>query len=253
MTDETLLEEIIPRRHIKPVGQAFVKKEIGTTKGKSSKYLKDVTIPYLQLKISNLKVEVQKARNSRQRTRDTKKKAVKNAKDQIWRKQKKTYAVTQGKLNDRAKEWFYDKVKVTRLTNTNYMDGLTAYPVVQQYARLNNINYKKLGLFVLINHFNWFQLKDAEYFGYNYNFTSANVKRLVDDGLVEKFVGRRASYAVTLKGQKLFYNFQTFYSSRTKELFRQWDERFTTRSGGTSVKMKHRFVSQVKDIYEKEL
>lgn len=249
MTDESLLEEIIPRQTVKPVGQAFVKKDIGSSKGKSSKYLKEVTIPTLQMQIANLKRDLAKSRTRRDEVKAGKKTAIKNAKDQIWRRQKKAYGVSQTKINGRAKEWFYDKVKVVRLTNSTYMDGLTAYPIIQQYARLNGMHYKKLGLFVLINHFNWFQLKDSEYFGYGYEFTAKMVRELVSDGLVEKFVGKRASFAVTLKGQKLFLNFQHFHNSRTKELFKKWDTRFTTRTGGTSVKLKHRFVSEVK-IYE---
>ena len=253
MTDESLLEEIVPRKTIKPPKpERFVRKDIGSTKGKSSKYLKEVTIPHLQTRIYNLKIELEKARAGRQRTRDSKKQALKKTKDRIWNKQKKAYAVTQGKLNDRAKEWFYDKVKVQRLTSSTYMDGLTAYPIIQQYARAEGINYKKLGLFVLINHFNWFQLKDSAYYGYSYNFTSVIVRGLVADGLVEKFIGKSNSYCVTLKGQKKFLSFQTYYTQKTRELFKMWDSKFTNRTGGTSVKLKHRFISKVKDIYNED-
>lgn len=138
------------------------------------------------------------------------------------------------------------KVRFSLFRRANYMDAITAYPILQLYARQNNIPYKKLTLFILINHFEWFQLKDASSLGFNYKFVSKEVRKLVDEGLMERFIGFRNSYSVTPKGKELFNNMHKFYYTRMKVLYEEWEAKRKNKKDLLEIGKKELFVKTKK-------
>ncbi len=239
--------EIVPRKVVRPKAEAlFQKIELGRTTGKSSKYLKEVMVPALRLQIQRLKRKLSEARSSRKDVKDNHNKIVTQVKNSLWtKKNNKDYGVKERALNQMAREYYYDKMKAQRVHNSNYIDGISAYPIIQQQARIEGVTYKQFGLFIIINHYEWFQLKDTQFFGYSYGFTARQVAKLVDKGLVDKFIGHRNSYVVTLKGQKRFKELFTIYKKRTMALFKEWDKKMAARTEMSGVSMNHKFISSV--------
>lgn len=253
MDNQDLIEEIVPRKkRVVPDAGLFEKKDIGKKQGKGSVYLKEVYIPMLQSRLYDMTQKYKEAIAKKNAVKAGKQVIIRNARNRVWNKKKKQYAITEKKLNQRAQEWYFDKVKLQRLQFCTMLDGITAYPVLQAWSRTEKLPYKHLSLFILINHFEWFQLKDAEYYGFSYKVTSKYVKQLVEWGWVEKFVGRRAAFVASIKGQNKFREMMRFYNKKTKELLKKYDAKFSGRSGGTSVKVRRKFISRVKNIYEDE-
>lgn len=253
MDNQDLIEEIVPRKFVKPKpAKLFEKIELGTIRGKSSKYLKDVYIPTLQSRLYDITQKYKEVIATKNAIKAGKQEIIKRAKNRVWNKKKEKYAMTEKKLNQRAQEWYFDKVKVQRLQYCTMLDGITAYPVLQAWARTHKLPYKFLSLFILINHFEWFQLKDAEVYDFSYKVTSRHVKKLVEWGWVEKFSGKRAAFVPSVKGEKLFREMMVFYNKRTKELLRKYDDKFKHRTGGTKVMVRGKYIWRIKDIYDEK-
>lgn len=242
--------EIKPIIIDRPKGTPFEKIKTGSITGKSIDYIKKVIIPVLKQRNYRLKQRLNEAKDTIKRLRKEKADAIAKVKNASWSIKKKEYAISQSELNRRSKEWYYDKVKIWRLNASTLMDGVTAYPIIQQWARREKLPYAYLSLFILLNHFNSFCLKDGEAYGFTYSATRKHIEKLIEWGWVNKYPsGRKNIYSVSSKGVSKFKEIQAFYKKQTIALLMSYDRKFTSRSGGTTVKFRGKELYKIKNVY----
>lgn len=233
--------EIVKRKVVKPEREPFKKTAIGSVKGKSSKYLTDVIIPYYQRQISNLKRDLKLEKAKKKKIALQNKGTIKNIRNASWREKKKMYAITNQKLNERARLFYFDKIKAFRLNSCNYIDGAIAFPILKQWGLENNFNHNYLSLFIIVSCHNWFLIKDADYFGHTRSHTYRVLGLLKESGLLSTFKsGHSNAYVLTIEGEKILRKFLRYYTLKTRKLFRELDKKEPKRFGSTEVKTKIR-------------
>lgn len=231
MEEDDLYEEIVPRTVKKIVVVPFQKKDIGTVRGKSSKYLREVTIPTLQAKISDLKTEIKKARATRDSVKASKKAAIKKATGRVsWRLYKRKqseYGKAYNRAFERFQQHYLNKTKKIQINRSNYIDGVTIMPIMIQWCNENNFQLLPFNLLVILNHYKWFNISDGVFFGYSKYSITSGLKTLVKLGLVEKIIAhRKLTYFPTKEGRNKFISFKSYFKKKTTELFDRLDKQF---------------------------
>jgi len=238
--DESL--EIVRRPVIKPPRPApFVKKTKVTMKGKSIKFIKEVIVPGMQRKILNLEAEVKvlkaKVRNTKESNKERIKKAVWHTRYIMGKLRRKAYGVSQKKIRKKAEELYYDKVKIIRMHVSEYMDGISAFPIIMQWCKENEFDYRIFCIFILMNHYEWFTYEDARFYGYDTPETRIQIRKLLAAGLVEKIRGKKMSFIVNVKGKELIENFTKYYRQRINTMFIEFDKHYSKREGYSGARM----------------
>lgn len=235
-------ETIIKREVVKPPPPPlFEKKPKERSQGKSGKYLQEVMIPYLRRKIVDKNVEIRKLKAKIEDIKEKKREHVKariraimfNKRNRFIQK----YTVTNKRIISRAKDVFYDKVKAQRMVSTNYIDGVSAFPIIMQWCKEKNFDYNIFTIFLLMMHFEWFTYEDAKFYGYDTPTVRLRIRKLVAAGLVERIKGVHPSFVVNIQGKQLFDEFQIYYRKKIIKLFAALDKT-EQRSGNTEVRVK---------------
>ncbi len=232
-------DEIVPRKVVRPpVSPGFVKQKVGYAKGKSIKYLIEVTIPHLRSQVLMLRKKLKERRGRVLVEKELKVEAVKKAKALARAKalnihfasRRRMKKRTQRKIKDAASKMYYDRVKSQRMHNSNYIDGVTAYPILTQFCKEQNIHPPIFNAFIIMCHFEWFRPEDLIIFDFKPDTLRVYIKKLITAELIQTSLNQgRKSYSVTLKGRLFFQKFQVFYSFMTHKLFQEYDK-FNNRS-----------------------
>jgi len=225
--------EIVPRVVVKKERPApFVKKDIEHVVGKSSKYLKEVTIPYYRKKIENLNYQIKLLRERRDEIKASKKQMIFNAvrrRDNInLIRRRKAYKVTQEKIIKKANEIYTEKIKSFRLNGTNYMDGISTFPAIGQWCAKNEIELNTFSIFILMNHYEWFTLKDAVFFGFTERVARRHVKKLEELQWAYQIHNVKTIFSTTTLGKKKFEEFKSYQSKMLKVLVENLDKKEST-------------------------
>ncbi len=188
-------------------------------RGKSASYVKNVLIPALKRRVSTAEKNLYHEKVRKKKALERKDLRIKKMQSTFWRKAKKAYAISMKKINLRARELYKNKVKDIRFSKSNAIDGVSCLPILQEFVRKENITLKQLGLFILINHFNWFKASDAVLWGYDARSISRELQPIRDLGWIEAFVGKRNVYVVSVVGKAKFREIQVFTKKKLEEFF----------------------------------
>ena len=255
--DDDLFYKIEKRVYKKPERGAFVpwnnkaSKEMTRNSylGKSGVYLREVIIPYKNRAIRDLKYQLKKTKRElatkgrEERKKGTVRKnvavksavriAVKEAIDR--RRQLKSRRrnlknkITLRDIRNKAKQVTYARIKINRIQNSPLIDGISNFPLILDWCEKNKFDYKIFSIFVLMNHYRWFNKHDAFYYGYTDSMTKKLITKLRRAELVDRTELAKDSFVVTVKGKELFNKMRIEIYEKTKELFRNWDNNFPRR------------------------
>lgn len=209
-------------------------------------------IERLNRKMLNLYSINSQLKTSRDKLRAKYKEKKKNEYFERYKKSKQIYAKSQIAVNKRAVEWVYDRMKVDRIRNSYFLDGISTFPLISQYQLENKLEIKLLNLFILISHFRHFHVSDSIAFGYTHATCILRLKKLMKMGWVEKFGTGRKYYVLSLKGQEEFKKLHKHCNTQLKVLFREYDKKLQDRDGGTWVRYNGKFLHKTDILKDEE-
>lgn len=165
----------------------------------------------------------------------------------LW--SRRYYSITQKKINARAKEHYHDSVKIQLLIKSNTISPISAFPILKKWAADNNWSDPQLQLFIILNHFHFFNSSQGEIFGFSSRMVTKYAKQLIKLSLVEDFHGKVKSYVVSVTGRKLFAQFTKYYQTQMELLMREL-EKAMVRTGRTDIKIDGEFINKM-NLFEK--
>ena len=175
------------------------------------------------LKMSKAHLE-KKAERVEKKYKDLMEKRLKNASLRRRRSRAKYVARTKNKTLTKhaAINLLKEKVYTKRIDSAYYLDAITAYPVLTKFYKEQNLTINELNMFIIANHFEYFEIKDATLFGIKKNTASNVLKTLVDAGLMEEFGVRPKKYSVSLIGKKKFTEFSRKINKDMRALLKNY-------------------------------
>lgn len=194
--------------------------------------------------------------SSLKRTITSKNEQLKKKKSQdsykLFKKKKVAWGKAQANVNKRAVEFVYDRMKLDRIKNSYFLDAISVFPFIQEYQKEKNYDAKLLNLFILINHFRQFQVKDSIAFGFTDKSCRTTLDKLLKRGLIEKFGTYIKYFVPSISGAKEFSELQKLCNRRLKVLFREYDKKIEGREGNTYVKYRGKFLHEIDILKDDE-
>lgn len=175
------------------------------------------------LRMSNTYLQ-KKSEKIEKKYKDLMERRLKNASLRRKRSRLKYVARTKNKTLTRhaAAKLLNQKILSKRIDSAYYLDAITAYPVLTKFYKEQSLTINELNMFIIANHFEYFEIKDATLFGIKKN-TAANVlKTLVESGLMEEFGQRPKKYTISLIGKKKFTEFSKKINKDMRTLLKNY-------------------------------
>lgn len=220
-------------------------------RGKSSKHLKEFIIPELQAKAAYYKKLHYELKANNETKKDIRKKINQKKKQEVQIARRQLFGKAQGRINVRAMEMYYDKIKTHKLDRSNYLDGVLSYPIIKEWLKYNTtLNESEFRLFMVFYCHKWMHTTDCENFGFDIKAVSRIMKSLVAKGFAEAgtFKKRRVYYSST-NASHYFRSYMIFQRKRIVYLCKMLDEKQPKREGDNWVRYNKKLLNQL-DIYE---
>lgn len=181
------------------------------------------TIRKLKNKIKDGQNKVIKARIQRDKAKATKKEHTKKALIRSSRYKryitKRYIARMWQRKYEFANEIIEKRLKKSVVRSSNHLGAISSFPIIYSWCKDHKINHTTFGLFVLINHYEWFTPADGIFFGHTKATTAVHLKRLMAIGLVDMIrTGVKKTYLSSTLGKATFIEFKKYHDSRMKEL-----------------------------------
>jgi DNA-binding transcriptional ArsR family regulator len=154
------------------------------------------------------------------------------------RKKHQAKKISRIALKRRAAHLLKKKVVHDRINSTYFLDAITSYPVITKFYKSQQMSINVLNMFIIINHFQYFELKDAKLFGIPPTTVTRSLDVLIENGLVEKFKEKKNQYAVSLNGKKKFKEFATLINKDMRVLLNKYKEKFEDKEAPLPIKSK---------------
>lgn len=138
----------------------------------------------------------------------------------------------------RATNLLNDKILRKRINSSYFLDAITAFPVLTEFYKKQSMTINEINMFIVVNHFEYFTVKDSALFGFKKSTALAILERLTEAGLLEKFTGKTNSYAVSLTGKRKFTNFSKEINKGVRALLTKYREKIKDEDDGLPVKFK---------------
>ena len=138
----------------------------------------------------------------------------------------------------RATNLLNDKILRKRINSSYFLDAITAFPVLTEFYKKQSMTINEINMFIVVNHFEYFTVKDSALFGFKKSTALAILERLTEAGLIEKFTGKTNSYAVSLTGKRKFTNFSKEINKGVRALLTKYREKIKDEDDGLPVKFK---------------
>ena len=190
--------------------------------------------------MSNLKISSSHALNKAEILKKNYEKRLKEYRDKESEKRKlaKAKKLSQLAIQRRASNLLTDKIVRERINSTYFLDAITSYPVLTKFYRNQQMSIELLNMFIIVNHFQYFELKDSGLFGINRRSAERLLNILIDNGLVEKFKSRTNRYTVSLVGKKKFKEFATVINKDMRILLSNYKDKFEEDNAPLPIKSK---------------
>jgi hypothetical protein len=194
----------------------------------------------LKKQLSNLKISSSHALNKAEILKKNYEKRLKEYRDKESEKRKlaKAKKLSQLAIQRRASNLLTDKIVRERINSTYFLDAITSYPVLTKFYRNQQMSIELLNMFIIVNHFQYFELKDSGLFGINRRSAERLLNILIDNGLVEKFKSRTNRYTVSLVGKKKFKEFATVINKDMRILLSNYKDKFEEDNAPLPIKSK---------------
>jgi hypothetical protein len=154
------------------------------------------------------------------------------------RKLTKAKKLSRMAIQRRASNLLSKKVVHNRINSTYFLDAITSYPVLTKFYKKQQMSINVLNMFIIVNHFQYFELKDAALFGIQLNTAVRSLDVLIENGLVEKFKKRTNQYVVSLVGKKKFKEFATVINKDRRILLNNYKDKFEDKEAPLPIKSK---------------
>lgn len=194
----------------------------------------------LKKQLSNLKISSSHALNKAEILKKNYEKRLKEYRDKESEKRKlaKAKKLSQLAIQRRASNLLTGKIVRERVNSTYFLDAITSYPVITKFYKSQQMSINVLNMFIIVNHFQYFELKDADLFGIQKNTAVRSLDVLIENGLVEKFKKRTNQYVVSLVGKKKFKEFATLINKDMRILLNNYKEKFEDDNAPLPIKSK---------------
>lgn len=189
------------------------------------------TIRKLRHKVLDEKRETAKARKSRDRAKESKKEYARKAvyKRVGWERSRARRYIS--KMWQRkwefANEVVGNRVKKQVLNSSKYLGSISAFPIISKWCKDHKINPDTFGMFVLLNHYEWFTPADGIFFGHSKQVTTRHLKKLVLLGLADIMRTPKVTYVSSTLGKETFIAFKEYHNERMIELMDNFKEAFS--------------------------
>lgn len=141
-------------------------------------------------------------------------------------------------IKRRARNLLNDKILRKRINSTYFLDAITAFPILTEFYKTQSLTINELNMFIIVNHFEYFTVKDSVLFGFK-KATALNVlNTLCDAGLLEKFTGHSNQYTVSLTGKRKFTNFSREINSGVRRLLNKYRDKVKDEDESLPIKFK---------------
>lgn len=141
-------------------------------------------------------------------------------------------------IKRRARNLLNDKILRKRINSTYFLDAITAFPVLTEFYKTQSLTINEINMFIIVNHFEYFTVKDSELFGFKKATALAVLNTLSDAGLLEKFTGHSNKYLVSLSGKRKFTNFSREINSGVRRLLNKYRDKVKDEDESLPVKFK---------------
>lgn len=138
----------------------------------------------------------------------------------------------------RATNLLNDKILRKRINSTYFLDAITAFPVLTEFYKTQSLTINQINMFIIVNHFEYFTVKDSALFGFKKATALSVLNILCDAGLLEKFTGHSNQYAVSLIGKRKFTNFSREINSGFRKLLNKYRDKVKDEDESLPVKFK---------------
>jgi hypothetical protein len=155
------------------------------------------------------------------------------------------WANSQRNINKRAMETVFDRMKVELVKKSDFINSISAFPILFEYQKTTNLPMRTLNLFILANHFERFTVTDSIAFGYSRANCLKHLNQLIELGLMERYVSGITYYAITLKGRKMFDEIKKYFNKQLRVLLAEYEKSIGKRNGNTPVKYKNEYVGNI--------
>lgn len=229
--------QIVPKRERKKVYRPTIDRiEKGLKK----------TIANLRGTISNKNTVVRQARRQRDKAKENKKAHTKRAVYNRVARERFMAKRYIAKMWDRKWEFantiMKNRVKKIVLNNSKYLDGISSFPIIYSWCKEHKIDPATFGIFVLINHYEWFTSADGIFFGHSKLVTTRHLKKLVLIGLVDEISNKRKAYVSSTLGKKTFREFKKYHDNRMEELMKAFSDAFKGKEDALDFKKYRKIV-----------
>lgn len=219
-----------------PNGAVLMEKALLNTSKLSTKYVRDVTIPYLLYKIEKLNQQIlEEKQTTNARIREYSQ-ARKRTKDN---RRMRTYKRDTRRAYLEADKMLFHKVKTASLYYTRYMGAISAFPIMLNWCKENKMSSDTLAILIILNHYEWFSVNDGLLYGFNEKLTRKCLSELIKLELAEDFRSKKISFVSSAKGKQLFKSFKNYFSKCTNELFENYLEIFDPTKGYLFFNKRH--------------
>lgn len=188
------------------------------------------TIQRLNDRIRYKNTEVRKARKQRDKAKANKKQHTKNAVYHRVARERFMAKRHMSKMWDRKWEFannvMKSRVKKIVLNNSKYLDGISSFPIIYSWCKEHKIDPVTFGVFVLINHYEWFTPADGIFFGHSKIVTTRHIKKLVALELVEEMRSAKIAFVSSALGKATFRDFKKYHDQRMEELMENFEKAF---------------------------
>lgn len=214
--------QITPKRERKKVYRPTIDKlETGFKK----------TIKNLKGKVANEKKEVRLARKSRDKAKETKrihtKRAIAHRVSYERYRARKYISKMWDKKWEFANEIMMYRVRKATLNSSKYLSGISAFPIISDWCKQSKVNPTTFGIFILLNHYEWFTPADGIFFGHTKKTTTAHLKKLVALGLADIMRSNKIAYVSSVLGKDTFKDFKKYHDERMIELMDNFKKAFS--------------------------
>jgi len=141
-------------------------------------------------------------------------------------------------IKRRARNLLNDKILRKRINSTYFLDAITAFPVLTEFYKTQSLTINEINMFIIVNHFEYFTVKDSELFGFKKATALTVLNTLHGAGLLEKFTGHSNKYSVSLSGKRKFTNFSREINSGVRRLLNKYRDKVKDEDESLPVKFK---------------
>lgn len=194
----------------------------------------------LKKQLTSLKISSSHALNKADIVKKKYEKKLKLVNERVAESRKiyKAQKLSRMAVQRRASNLLTNKVVRERINSTYFLDAITSYPVLTKFYKTQQMSINVLNMFIIVNHFQYFELKDANLFGIQKNTAVRSLDVLIENGLVEKFKEKTNRYAVSLIGKKKFKEFATVINKDMRILLNNYKEKFEKYNAPLPIKSK---------------